>query len=83
MWQPIETAPMDGTEVLAWRGDCGVFISSYTCPAELPISQDEIDRTDEATLFAKDWFTQWPDGTRLEGSEMPTHWMPLPEPPAA
>lgn len=81
-WQPIETAPKDGTEVLCWRDDCGQFIASYTSMDAMPLTQDEIDATDEETLFAKDWFTQWPQSIRLDGIETPTKWQPLPAPPA-
>ena len=80
--QPIATAPKDGTEILAWRKDCGWFIASFTSCSAFPLSQSEIDELDEETLFKEDWFTQWPQALRLEGSEEPTHWMPLPPPPS-
>lgn len=80
-WLPIESAPKDGTEILAWREDCGQFIASYTSADAFPLTQAELDAYDEATLFAKDWFTQWPDATRLDGSEVPTLWQPLPADP--
>lgn len=80
-WKPIESAPKDGTEILVWRSDCGQFIASYTSADAFPMTQDELDAWDEETLFAKDWFTQWPDATRLEGSEVPTLWQPLPTDP--
>lgn len=80
-WQPIDTAPKDGTEVLAWREDCGQFIALYTSPDSFPFTEAEIDLMEESWLFQKDWFTQWPASQRLEGTEVPTHWMPLPTPP--
>lgn len=80
-WMPIDSAPKDGTEIWAWRHDCGQFIASYTSADAFPMTQDELDAMDEETLFAKDWFTQWPDATRLDGSEAPTHWQPLPAAP--
>lgn len=80
-WLPIDSAPKDGTEILAWREDCGKFIASYTSADAFPLTQAELDAYDEATLFAKDWFTQWPDATRLDGSEVPTLWQPLPADP--
>lgn len=80
-WKPIESAPKDGTEILAWREDCGQFIAKYTSADAFPMTQDELDAMDEETLFAKDWFTQWPDATRLDGSEAPTLWQPLPVDP--
>ena len=82
-WKPIESAPKDGTEILAWREDCGQFIALYTSADAFPMTQDELDAWDEETLFAKDWFTQWPQAYRLEGIEVPTHWMPLPAAPGA
>lgn len=82
-WKPISSAPKDGTEILAWREDCGQFIAKYTSADAFPMTQDELDAMDEETLFAKDWFTQWPDATRLDGSEAPTLWQPLPVDPCA
>ena len=80
-WLDIASAPKDGTEILAWRHDCGQFIASYTSADSFPLTQLQIDMMDEATLFSKDWFTQWPDATRLDGSEAPTLWQPLPVDP--
>lgn len=79
---PIDTAPKD-REVLLWREDCGAFIGKHTCLSELMsdsemekenISDDEIDK--------EFWFGYYIHGGYiLEGSELPTHWMPLPEGP--
>lgn len=80
-WQTIETAPKDRTEVLLWRDDCGAFIGSYTSADAFPLTQKELDSFDEETLFAQDWFTQWPDARRVDGSETPTHWQALPPAP--
>ncbi|MDX3986888.1 MAG: hypothetical protein QHC88_16695 [Achromobacter sp.] len=80
-WLDIASAPKDGTEILAWRHDCGQFIASYTSADSFPMTQDELDAYDEETLFAKDWFTQWPQALRLEGSEAPTLWQPMPADP--
>ena len=68
-WQPIETAPKDGEEVLLWLG-------APWC------------RVEKALWFNpwKAWVTEAPgDGADTErygiGSLVPTHWMPLPQPP--
>lgn len=84
-WQLIETAPKDGTEVLAYREDCGPFIARWTNAAELMTTEEmEREQLDDETLFAEDWFyADFIQGGRADGSEAPTHWMPLPEPPQA
>lgn len=76
-WQPIETAPRDGTPVL-------VFI-----PAPYPEHDDPKMAT--AVYFGRKWGwevwclpAEW-DGQVVDKSlvDAPTHWMPLPAPPEA
>ena len=64
-WQPIETAPRDGTRVLGYGPDLG-----YTTPNICAVIYD---------THSKGWYAdQWD----CAGIIKPTHWMPLPEPPA-
>lgn len=82
-WKTIDSAPKDGTEVLAWRVDCGPFIARYTsCDAFMTDNEIESSGIDEESLFSKDWFyADFIQGGRADGSETPTHWMPLPADP--
>lgn len=81
-WLPIESAPKE-VELLGWREDCGPLLIMHTSYDRFA-SERECDETDEETLFQKDWFgASIPGGfQRLEGSETPTHYMPLPPPPS-
>lgn len=78
--QPMHTAPKDGTEILAWREDCGWFIAKWTCVNDLRTTSDQDrDELDEETLFAFDWFGGDSEGNfRCDGSEVPTRWTHLP-----
>jgi hypothetical protein len=70
-WQPIETAPKDGTRILVV--DCG-FVQIARWDEEFDNYNDRQGVPAWAT-FACD------DGFYSEYAENPTHWMPLPEPP--
>ncbi len=81
-WQPIETAPKDGAEVLGYREDCGVLLMRWCALADF-LTDAELAELDEETAFAADWFyADFLHGGRLEGEEAPTHWRPLPAPPS-
>lgn len=80
-WQPIDTAPKDGTEILAWRDDSGTLLVRWTSLAEF-LTDSELEEYDEETTYRDDWFyADFVVGGRLEYDCVPTHWMPLPEPP--
>lgn len=71
-WQPIETAPTDGTEIL-----CGRFSGDSSAMREGYIAVDWY-RTQgvggsEYSGFGAFNMSSWP----------PTHWIPLPSPPVA
>lgn len=71
MWQPIETAPKDGTKILVFtiRGD--IELSGW-----YELKHDVFDEVEgglyrkRQETYAKGW-----------NGNHPTHWMPLPEPP--
>ena len=73
-WQPIETAPRDGTPVLLW--------DLWSPWKELPCN------VVVARWFINEKFTYWQLVDSATADEYPgnnaidpTHWMPLPEPP--
>lgn len=66
-WQPIETAPMDGTEFLAFKAsEFGPVICVCTW-----IDSDHPDYDGDTPHVCWDHSGFWDA----------THWMPLPEPP--
>ena len=66
LWQPIDTAPRDGTDVLVYARD------------EV-IGRDEIWIS---YFYGKEGGPLTPQWTAPDDiDEQPTHWMPLPRPP--
>jgi hypothetical protein len=73
-WQPIETAPKDGTIIDVWLGDCPPEDAFFYCGGK-------------GSLRSANW--HWQNGkfrpylglNILTTFVEPTHWMPLPEPP--
>lgn len=74
-WQPIETAPKDGTRILlckqagygiAWAG-LGYWFNREPCPHDPPCKPGA--------------HLGWTDG--LDTYSTPTHWMPLPDIPVS
>jgi len=84
-WKPIETAPKDGSEIILFcpKGDGtpGMTFrvtsgSWFIPPVGGSISDPEVDED-----VPPAWLS-W-DGGFSEETMMPTHWMPLPSPPAS
>jgi len=71
-WQPIETAPKDGTEIIG-RCDDSLSICSWES-LDNPVAKHwGISGTWHRKAIAS--------GKDLMGAFSPTHWMPLPQPP--
>lgn len=65
-WQPIETAPRDGTNILVW------WSAEFHCP----VVAHYADKYENSGIGWK--ITGW--GNVISRSS-PTHWMHLPQPP--
>lgn len=76
-WRPIEEAPMDGTEVLAF---CSDF---YPVPIAMHYTSAEYMMREYGKLVLEPgWYTSsaYPE-SMPEIARHPTHFMPLPSPP--
>lgn len=81
MIDTIDTAPKNGTEILAWREDCGWMICRWIAPIDF-ITTSELEKNPCDSDEEEDWFyADFIQGGRLESDEAPTHWMPLPSDP--
>ncbi len=80
-WQPIETAPKDGTVIDLWHEEFGRWAScnwglpDHTCGEMGSLCDSDVHSMDEG------WVTDLNEIT-FPASEY-THWMPLPKPPEA
>lgn len=71
-WQPIETAPRDGTEVQVWYKGLSVLMSGYF------ISKDYLEKEyGDPDYMEEGWYpsASYPDG--WEYVIEPTHWKPI------
>ena len=70
-WQPIETAPKDGTKIIVWTVHDEVEVSEWfrTTGDEYVEAEGGLYRK-ENKLYYEGW-----------NGNKPTHWMPLPPPP--
>lgn len=70
IWQPIETAPRDGTNILLRFGSDGISQGKFV-PGGLIHPWKFIDTNDGIT---------WLVNHAIDGLGGPSHWMPLPPP---
>ncbi len=69
-WQPIETAPRDGTKVILYIRSLGINMGSYDVY--------ETRRNGKVGYHSEGWRAD----ISFVGDIKPLYWMPLPEPPA-
>ena len=70
-WQPIETAPKDGTVILG----CEEPSTAFGAPARMPCKWGEAE--DGIVCWCLAWGCWWDETNAFE----PMWWQPLPEPP--
>jgi len=70
-WQPIETAPKDGTEIILWFPFKDIAINGL---------YGEVSEGDWETGYRKwmEWLVADELWFQEDPSQAPTHWMPLP-----
>lgn len=74
-WQPIETAPKDGTWILVY----GKGTEDEDEPRQIAVAQ--YTNYLNSSITAWHWQFAWCDGGHLGYFSEPTHWMPLPSKP--
>jgi hypothetical protein len=74
-WRPIETAPMDGTEVLLY------FPAGKFVPEANDFDGEIVSTMAVMSANARGYFSGYYEGVGPNGE--PTHWMPLPDPPSS
>jgi hypothetical protein len=75
-WQPINTAPRDGTRVLLLAP-----YPEYSCPMHMMVARTETITDGYWSLLRLMWVTMEMGNVVMTLYPKPTHWMPLPETP--
>lgn len=78
-WQPIETAPKDGTQILGWCSNYGARQTHWHFYGECSIAKAQFDA---GKGESGNWYWEEPLNHWLS-SWKPTHWMPLPAAPTS
>ncbi|SAJ89162.1 hypothetical protein [Burkholderia multivorans] len=78
-WQPIETAPKDGTHILGWCRNYGARQTHWHLFGEGSIAKSNFD---VGKGESGNWYWHEPLSHWLS-SWKPTHWMPLPAIPTS
>lgn len=77
-WQPIETAPKDGTWVLLTGGTCD---EDEGDKKQRVVTGQHTNYLNGSTRTKWRWQFAWYDSGYDGQYEGPTHWMPIPETP--
>jgi hypothetical protein len=77
-WQPIKTAPKDGTGIIAWREE--PIDEDWFEPVGLPGWSSPMGIVWSETRGGS-WRLLGMNSIELGDHGQPTHWMPLPAPP--
>lgn len=92
-WQPIETAPKDGTPIIGFSPGVGCpilirwaapqdFMTTSECERYMDGCADhEVDEGEEWLETPEWWAADFNAGDMLSDDCQPTHWMPLPAGP--
>jgi len=78
-WQPIETAPKDGTKVLIVNSDGAIDVAGYVVQWDEHSELVRKARDGDVYRTVREDTGYWD----TETAYWPTHWMPLPEAPNA
>ncbi|WP_230946500.1 Lar family restriction alleviation protein [Burkholderia territorii] len=77
-WQPIETAPKDGRQILGWCSNYGARQTHWHFYGEGSIAKAEFDagKGESGNWYWEEPLNHW------VSSWKPTHWLPMPASPA-
>lgn len=76
-WQPIDTAPKDGSWILLKGGEIDYGWEGYDQP---PCVVGQYTNKKNGSIVRGHWQYAWYDGGYYGEYENPTHWMELPKP---
>ena len=89
-WQPIETAPLTGREMLVYyKNSCGngrIIKAFYAGKYAMESEEDYAEYCEERDAYfaPEGWYESidnWDEFSSIKTDVDPTRWMPLPEPP--